>query len=76
MTHLVIDSAVLDALLAAGDSQHHVLGNVPDWCRKNVPYADGHVAQKVVKQCARCKSREDWLAAKAAAEAAVKAAAS
>lgn len=75
MTHLVIDSAVIDALIAAGDDQHHVLGNVPDWCRHNVPYAGQSEAQVVTKECARCKTRRDWLAAKAAAEAAMKAAA-
>lgn len=74
MTHIVLDQPALDALIAAGDYGHHVLGNVPDWCRHNVPYAGQAEPQVVVKECARCKARRDWEAAKAKVATAVKAA--
>lgn len=66
MTHLVIDSALLDALIAAGDGQHSTLGNTSCWCRHNVPYADCKVKQVVTKECQRCKVRKDWDTAKVA----------
>lgn len=60
MSHIVIDSTTLDALLAAGDAQCRALKNLGCRCEHNVLYAGMQTEQLVTKQCARCKSMAEW----------------
>lgn len=50
----------IEALIAAGNQQNQALNNLPCSCCRNVPYAGGHVEQKVTQQCARCRSMVAW----------------
>lgn len=65
MTHLVLDSALLDALVATGDDVAHAADNRLCTCEYNVPYDSGQVERVLVTKCFRCRALALWADARA-----------
>lgn len=65
MSHLVLDSTTLDALIAAGDAVNHAADNRLCSCEFNVPYESGQVVRFLVAKCFRCRATEQWTEARA-----------
>lgn len=61
---IVLDPAILDALIAAGDAVYHAADNRLCECHHNVPYDSGKVPRVLVTKCFRCRALELWSEAK------------